>query len=124
VDPWGLACGAAENLPPMKGLSVANAEEILRAHGFVLEHVSNSPGKNQRWKHADGSEVRIHPYGNQGAAPFRSANNAHIHKESAAGKQLTDRGSPSTDPSETHIGIRNPPDLPSVRGRPHGAGTQ
>lgn len=38
-----------------------------------------------------------------------------------AGNQLNDRGLVSLDPNETHIGIRNPADLPAVRGRPHGS---
>jgi hypothetical protein len=35
--------------------------------------------------------------------------------------ELTERGIASTDKNETHIGIRNPADLPQVRGRPHGS---
>jgi RHS repeat-associated protein len=136
VDPFGLAntqnnpscpsCtkSAAENLPQMKGNSVAQNEKILSQNGFNQTQVSNSAAKNQTWSHADGSEVRIHPYGNQNQAPFRSANNAHIHKQASNGAQLTDRGIVSTNPAQTHIGIRNPADLPQVRGRPHGAGTQ
>jgi RHS repeat-associated protein len=136
VDPFGLAntqnnpscpsCtkSAAENLPQMKGNSVAQNEKILSQNGFNQTKVSNSAAKNQTWSHADGSEVRIHPYGNQNQAPFRSANNAHIHKQASNGAQLTDRGIVSTNPAQTHIGIRNPADLPQVRGRPHGAGTQ
>ncbi|MES1207220.1 MAG: RHS repeat-associated core domain-containing protein, partial [Pseudomonadota bacterium] len=126
-DPLGLSgCGptAAEELPQMKGMSVSEAERTLASRGFQKTHVSNSPGKNQTWSHPDGSEVRIHPYGNQSTGPWKSGNNAHVHKESPAGAQLTDRGIPSTNPAETHIGISNPPDLPTVRnGRAHGAGT-
>src|SRR5262249_3976616 len=125
-DPLGLtACGpsAAEDLPQMKGMSVAEAEQTLADHGFQRTKVSNSPGKNQIWKHADGSEVRIHPYGNETKTQWRSANNAHVHKEDPFGNQLTDRGLPSTVAADTHIGIKNPSDLPAVRGRPHGAGT-
>nr|WP_320050524.1 RHS repeat-associated core domain-containing protein [uncultured Desulfuromonas sp.] len=114
---------AAETLPRMKGKPVAKAEKILQKHGFEQTNVSNSVAKNQTWKHADGSEVRIHPYGNQNTTPYRSANNAHIHKQTPDGNQLSDRGIISTNPSDTHIGIRNPKDLPTVRNRPHGAGT-
>jgi hypothetical protein len=67
------------------------------------------------------SEVRIHPYGNDKITPYRSGNNAHIHKEDDLKNQLNDRGIPSTDPSATHIGIPNPQNLPLVRNRPHGA---
>ena len=80
--------------------------------------------KNQTWTHTDGSEVRVHKYGNEKQAPYKSANNAHIHKQSPNGSQLNDRGVPSSNPNETHIGIKNPKDLPTVRKRPHGAGTQ
>jgi RHS repeat-associated protein len=129
-DPLGLNCpdnackSAAGSLPQMKGSSVVHAEAILRQQGFTQTNVSNSVARNQTWRHPDGSEVRIHPYGNQAEAPWRSANNAHVHKQSPSGRQLTDRGIPSTDPSQTHIGIRNPSDLPAIRSRPHGAGTQ
>jgi RHS repeat-associated protein len=124
VDPLGLTGCAAANLPQMKGSSVAESEQTLTEHGFTRTHVSNSVARNQTWRHPDGSEVRIHPYGNQATGVYRSGNNAHIHKESPSGAQLTDRGIPSNDPAQTHIGIKNPSDLPAVRGRPHGAGTQ
>ncbi len=125
ADPLGLAaCGpgnAAERLPRTQGMSVGRAERTLKEHGFVRTKVSNSPARNQTWKHADGSEVRIHPYGDVKKGPFRSGNNAHIHKEDPLGNQLTDRGLVSTNKDETHIGLRNPTDLPQVRGRPHGS---
>ncbi len=114
--------GASEGLPLMRGYSVPRAMRTLRRAGFSLTHVSNSTARNQTWNHPDGSEVRVHPYGNQNIAPYRTANNGHIHKEDAAGNQLNDEGVPSTDPARTHIGIRNPRDLPQVRGRPHGTG--
>jgi hypothetical protein len=65
--------------------------------------------------------VRIHQHGNQNITPYRSGNNAHVHKTDTAGNDLNDRGAISTNPDETHIGIRNPSTLPAARGRPHGA---
>lgn len=62
----------------------------------------------------------MHPYGNQKQSPYKSANNAHSHKQDPSGNQLDDNGNISTNPNETHIGGRNPQNLPSVRGRPHG----
>ncbi|MGM5629627.1 hypothetical protein O2K51_01900 [Apibacter raozihei] len=38
------------------------------------------------------------------------------------GNQLNDHGTISTDPNETHKGIKNPDDYPNVRNRPHGCG--
>jgi RHS repeat-associated protein len=126
-DPFGLSgCGpssAAEDLPQMKGMSVAEAEQALADNGFQKVKVSNSPGKNQTWRHGDGSEVLVHPYGDETLKPWKTANNAHVHKIDPLGNKLTDRGIPSTVPNDTHIGIKNPSDLPQVRGRPHGAGT-
>ena len=113
---------AAASLPQLKGNSVPHTEKTLTKNGFQQTRVSNSAAKNQTWTHADGSEVRIHPYGNQNRAPHKSANNAHVHKQNPGGAQLNDRGAVSTDPNATHIGIRNPKDLPQVRGRPHGDG--
>ena len=52
----------------------------------------------------------------------KSANNAHVHKQDANGNQINDRGITSTDPNATHIGVKNPKDLPQVRNRPHGSG--
>ncbi len=116
--------GASETLPQLKGKPVPQIEKTLNQEGFIQTKVSNSPAKNQTWSNVDGSEVRIHPYGNLRETPYKSANNAHVHKQSQTGTQLTDRGIPSTDPTKTHIGIKNPKDLPDVRDRPHGAGTQ
>jgi RHS repeat-associated protein len=136
TDPLGQTTGggsphgsAAEKLPPMKGMSVPEAEKTLQANGFTQDKVSNSPAKNQTWSHPDGSEVRIHPYGNEkgtmkdGSVTPKSGLNAHLHKEDPSGNQLTDQGVSSTDLDETHIGMKNPKDLPAVRpGRKHGDG--
>jgi RHS repeat-associated protein len=134
VDPLGFTTGtrhqsAAERLPQMRGMSIPEAEQTLRRNGFTQDKVSNSAAKNQTWSHPDGSEVRIHPYGNEkdtkknGTQTPKSGLNAHIHKEDPHGNQLTDRGVPSTNLDETHIGLKNPNDLPSVRpGRQHGDG--
>jgi hypothetical protein len=116
-------------LPKLKGKSIGRIEKILAKFGFTRTKISNSAAKNQTWTHADGSEVRIHPYGNQsmnmknGNLTPKSGLNAHVHKEGPTKKQLNDRGFESTDLDETHIGIKNPQNLPSVRGRPHGAGS-
>ncbi|WP_411704767.1 RHS repeat-associated core domain-containing protein, partial [Edaphovirga cremea] len=131
IDPLGLACicpGAAGQLPKLKGKSINQIEKMLSQQGFTQTKVSNSAAKNQVWSHADGSEVRIHPYGNQsmnmnnGQLTPKSGLNAHIHKQNPSGDQLTDLGHVSTNPDLTHIGIRNPVDYPTVRGRPHGSG--
>lgn len=130
IDPLGLASckSASENLPQLRGKSVSEVEKILKKNGFVQTKVSASAAKNQTWKHADGSEVRIHPYGNvkdtmkSGAVTPKSGLNAHVHKQDPAKNQLTDRGVASSNLDETHIGIKNPQDLPTVRGRPHGSG--
>jgi hypothetical protein len=114
--------GAAERLPQFKGKSEHQIRKVLENAGFKRTHVSNSPGRNETWVHPDGSEVRIHPYGNVKQSPYKSANNAHVHKQDSLGNELNDRGIPSTTPADTHIGIPNPRDLPTVRGRPHGAG--
>jgi len=111
---------AASSLPKLKGKTVPHTQKTLKKNDFAKV---KDNGKNQTWKHSDGSEVRVHKYGNQNTAPYKSANNAHVHKQNPAGDQLNDRGAVSTDPTETHIGIKNPADLPAVRGRPHGAGT-
>lgn len=80
---------------------------------------------NQKWNHVDGSEVQVHAYGDQQLKPWKTANNGHVHKYSPTGSKLDDLGIPSTSMGkETHIGIKNPADLPTVRGRPHGSGTQ
>ncbi|WP_346778921.1 RHS repeat-associated core domain-containing protein [Burkholderia sp. Se-20373] len=116
IDPLGLS--AASDLPRVKGRSVSRVGSVLNDAGFAK---TKDNGVNETWKHADGSEVRVHKYGNKCPCPYRSGNNAHVHKEDPAGNQLNDRGLVSLDPNETHIGIRNPADLPAVRGRPHGS---
>lgn len=116
VDPLGLS--AASDLPRMKGRSVPNVGSLLSNSGFSKK---KNNGVNEAWTHADGSEVRVHKYGNKCPCPYKSGNNAHVHKEDPIGNQLSDRGIVSLDPKETHIGIRNPIDLPFVRGRAHGS---
>lgn len=115
-----LAKSASEKLPVMKGMGAAERAKVLSAAGFKQTKVSKSPGRNETWKHADGSDVRVHPYGNVNASPHSSGNNAHLHKQDPAGNQLNDRGHASATPNDTHIGLPNPVDLPVVRGRPHG----
>jgi RHS repeat-associated protein len=134
VDPSGLStnggnhASAAAKLPQMKGMSVAESEKTLRDNGFVQTHVSNSAAKNQSWEHPDGSRVRIHPYGNvsttmqNGQPTPKSGVNGHVHKVDPQNNDLNDRGIPSANKDETHIGIKNPPDLPNVRNRSHGSG--
>lgn len=116
IDPFGLS--AASDLPRMKGRSVPRVGSVLNDAGFAK---TKDNGVNETCKHADGSEVRVHKYGNKCPCPYRSGNNAHVHKEDPAGNQPNDRGLVSLDPNETHIGIRNPADLPAVRGRLHGS---
>ncbi len=125
---WGPDIGwveaedlAANNLPSLKGKSETEIRDILQKDGFTQTKVSNSPARNETWDHPDGSQVRIHPYGNHNLSPYKTGNNAHIHKQDPAGNQLNDRSIPSTNPADTHIGIPNPPDLPQIRNRPHGA---
>jgi hypothetical protein len=115
---------AAATLPRLKGQSVPALEKTLAQHGFLKTKTSASAGKNQTWKHKDGSEVRVHPYGDEKEKAFKSANNAHVHKEDPKGNQLDDAGHVNANKDDTHIGIKNPPDLPQVRGRPHGAGSR
>ena len=124
-----MKCGSASGqLPELRGKSVNRIEEILSQHGFTQTKVSNSAAKNQIWSHADGSEARIHPYGNQpmnmsnGQLAPKSGLNAHVYKQNHLGDQLDDFGNISIDPNVTHIGIRNPADYPGVRGRPYGSG--
>ncbi|KOP69370.1 hypothetical protein AMS59_23655 [Lysinibacillus sp. FJAT-14745] len=76
--------------------------------------MTKNNGKNQIWNHFDGSEVRIHAYGNKNSAPYKSVNNAHVHKKDPSKNQLNDCGVISTNANETHIGTRNPKDLPMV----------
>lgn len=54
--------------------------------------------------------------GLKGTDPF----NSHMHKEDPCENQLDDKGEITTDPDKYHIGIRNPKDLPIVRGEPRG----
>ncbi|MGC0935483.1 RHS repeat-associated core domain-containing protein [Pantoea agglomerans] len=130
VDPLGLSrCSSASGqLPELRGRPVNEVERVLSQHGFTQTKVSNSAARNQVWKHSDGSEVRIHPYGYQsmnmknGALTPKSGLNGHVHKENHLGDQLDDLGNISTNPDLTHIGISNPANYPSVRNRPHGSG--
>ena len=119
IDPWGWC--ASSSLPPLRGKSVSNIEKILQRIGFARSNLNNQ--SNRTWRHGDGSEVRVHQHGNAAPSGFKSGNNAHVHKQSASGQQLNDKGIPSTNAAETHIGIKNPSDLPTVRGRPHGDGS-
>jgi RHS repeat-associated protein len=112
---------AASALSQMKGMGAAEREKLLTKSGFALESVSNSAGKNELWKHPDGSTVLVHPYGNVKQTPHKSANNAHLHKLDKHGNALDDRGIISTDPNRTHIGVPNRRDHPEVRNRPHGS---
>ncbi|MGE8001792.1 hypothetical protein ACQKOF_24875 [Lysinibacillus sp. NPDC093190] len=73
-------------------------EKILSEVGF---NVTKNNGINQTWNHSDGSEVRIHAYGNKNAATYKSANNAHVHKQDLSNNQLNDRGAISTNKNET-----------------------
>jgi hypothetical protein len=110
---------AAAGLPQMKGMGGLERDKTLSTAGFKQTKVSG-PG-NETWGHSDNSEVRVHPYGNAQPAPYKSANNAHLHKEDPAGNQLSDRGHISTDKNQTHIGLPNPRNLPQVRNRRHGS---
>jgi RHS repeat-associated protein len=116
IDPLGLS--ASSDLPRLKGRSITRAGVMLDSAGFSK---TKDNGVNETWKHSDGSEVRVHKYGNERCCRFKSGNNAHVHKEDPSGHQLDDQGYITLDPNERHIGIRNPVDLPTVRGRPHGS---
>ncbi|MGB0902527.1 RHS repeat domain-containing protein [Halocynthiibacter sp.] len=110
-------------LPPLKGKSVTQVEKILGDNGYTLANPNNQ--RNSRWVHPDGSEVAIHKYGNQSTTPYKSGNNAHIHKSTGRHQphgpnELNDSGLPSSIAEETHIGIKNPADYPTISGRPHG----
>ncbi|QLK63643.1 type IV secretion protein Rhs (plasmid) [Enterobacteriaceae bacterium Kacie_13] len=124
IDPLGLS--ASSDLPPLKGKSQGQIGDILTDKGFTLDKQSSTG--NQTWSHSDGSQVRIDPYGNQsmtmknGQPLPKSGANAHVHKNEPGNITLNDRGIPSTNPNETHIGIRNPSDYPTKRGRAHGCG--
>jgi len=113
---------AAEELPRMKGSSTAQVEKTMQQNGF--NQAKKTYNSNSTYKHLDGSEVRHHPYGNQNTGPYKSGNNSHVHKQNPAGQPLNDRGIVDSNPNNNHIGTRNPADLPQVRNRPHGAGTQ
>jgi hypothetical protein len=113
---------ASKNLPRLKGKGTNEIENTLQNNGFTK--TNQSAVGNQTWNHPDGSKVRIDPYGNQSTSQYKTANNGHVHKYDNMGNQLNDRGVISTNPGETHIGIPNPPNLPTVRGRPHGSGNQ
>ncbi|WP_256593059.1 RHS repeat-associated core domain-containing protein [Pseudomonas sp. 2822-15] len=148
IDPLGLACGLATRqnskgrwidargrfankpsvakLPSFKGKSVRQVEKILRKNGYTRTNPANT--KNQRWVHPDGSEVQIHAYGNGNPTPFKGSNNAHSHKSvgrhgNSNTTELANDGKTvvSTHSAEAHIGMKNPPDYPTVSGRPHGS---
>ena len=112
---------ASCRLPQLKGKSANYIDKILKKSGFNRTNPNNP--LNRTYRHPDGSEVRVHQYGNAKPSGYKSGNNAHVHKQDSSGNQLNDRGVPSTNPNETHIGIKNPNDLPTVRGRPHGDGS-
>jgi len=102
---------------------VSEVEKTLQDNGFARTNRANP--KNQRWKHADGSEVQVHAYGNTNKNPFKSGNNAHVHKSigkhgEAGTTELNDDGLPAANQAEKHIGISNPKDFPAVSGRKHG----
>ena len=112
---------AAAALPQMKGMGAGERAKTLGDAGFQQTKVSSGAGKNETWSHADGSQVRVHPYGNQAQGAHKSGNNAHLHKQDPQGNQLNDRGAVSTDKSQTHIGVPNPKDFEAVRGRQNGS---
>jgi RHS repeat-associated protein len=114
-----IQSSAASSLPTLKGKTVAYISTILQDAGFIKKPKKTSV--NQDWNHPDGSQVRIHPYGNEDPTPYRSGNNAHVHKEAPGGVQLNDRGLPDQNKDNTHIGIPNRKDHQAVRGRPNGA---
>ncbi|MFM9924403.1 RHS repeat-associated core domain-containing protein [Variovorax sp. H27-G14] len=123
IDPFGLS--AASDLPALRGKRVPQVRSILQKEGFSR---TNGNANNENWNHPDGSKVRIHRHGNQsrldsrGNVTPKSGLNAHIHKQCPLENQLDDNGHATTDPNESHIGIKNPSTLPIVRGRPHGDG--
>ena len=112
---------AAASLPKMKGMGASERASTLKDAGFQQTKVSSGAGKNETWTHADKSEVRVHPYGNQAQGAHKSGNNAHVHKQDPQGNQLNDRGAASTDKAQTHIGLPNPKDFDTVRNRPSGS---
>lgn len=118
---------AAQKLPQMKGMGPNQRAKTLSDAGFTQTKVGQNAAKNETWNHPDGSEVRVHPYGDVRTGPYKSGNNAHLHKEHMRNKRsrnerkFNDRGMEVREESETHIGLPNPRDLPAVRGRPHGS---
>ncbi|MDT3381163.1 RHS repeat-associated core domain-containing protein [Labrys neptuniae] len=119
ADPLGL--DAASDIQQLKGKSIPHIDRILTRNGFVPRNPNNPA--NVEWNHPDGSQIRVHKYGNVNCCGHKSGNNAHVHKQDTLGQQLNDRGIVSGNPDDTHIGIKNPKDLPIVRGRPHGDGS-
>jgi len=109
---------AASNLPQMKGKSQKWIKKELKKNNFDVTQSRKSG--NEIYRHRDGSEFRNHPYGNLRKSKYKSSNNAHIHKQNPRGNQLNDRGRISNNPRDTHIGTRNPKDLPKRRNRKHG----
>jgi RHS repeat-associated protein len=120
IDPFGLAPCAASLLGRLKGGSIRRIEKELSKAGFTR---LKDNGKNATWQHPDGSEVRIHRYGNEKPSGYKSGNNAHVHKLDPCKNQLDDRGLIATDGDAKHIGVNPPKDLPTVRGRTHGDGS-
>ncbi|WCC41205.1 DUF6531 domain-containing protein (plasmid) [Tenacibaculum finnmarkense] len=130
VDVFGLSGNNYRNLeigklPRLRGKNLKKIEALLLERGFVRTNPANP--KNKRFKHADGSEVQIHAYGNQNMTPHKGGNNAHVHK--SVGKhrdngtvELDDDGVTPVSPysSEAHIGAKNPSDFESVSGKQHG----
>ncbi|WP_181259361.1 RHS repeat domain-containing protein [Pseudoduganella armeniaca] len=128
IDPLGLArCGsAAATLKRLKGMNISRIEQAIANEGFSK---TKDNGKNATWIHADGSQIRIHKYGDQsnvdknGNLKKKSGLNAHVHKEDPCGNPLDDYGLVNMNKDDNHIGIKNPKDYTTVRGRPHGSGS-
>jgi uncharacterized protein RhaS with RHS repeats len=79
IDEFGLSCRkAVEKLPNLRGKSVPKIQKTLKKEGFIHRNPANP--KNERWVHTDGSEVQIHKYENANTSPYKSGNNAHLHK--------------------------------------------
>ncbi|WP_162256922.1 RHS repeat-associated core domain-containing protein, partial [Noviherbaspirillum sp. Root189] len=126
VDPLGLQAGcrcSAQDLPAFKGKSRTQIEKTMaNESGWTLYKKTET---STDYRHSDGSSVRIDAYGNIRNSAFATGNNAHVHKQSgplSSDTKFDDSGNISSDPDKTHIGIRNPADLPVIRGRPHGLG--
>jgi hypothetical protein len=108
-------------LPNLRGMDINKAYKELGKSGFVLEKMSG-PANNSKWQNQAGYVVKVHPYGDiKFNLHYRTANNAHYHLLSPSGQTLNVRGIPSKVEGETHIGMRNPADLPQLRRRPHGS---